>query len=205
MIRRCHNCYEYHGRIPNAYQHIHAFPERGFADLSFFEGPPEDAGVVEHGAADDEGVPKMHAWHGGEGVDVVATHPDTRRVVVADGVKKAVFWRKKTGRHAGIYGEGHEGEEICKSEGAADDGESGVRGSNVVIPGYEAYGARDVNESVCAIEDGEGGLVSGHEPMLNAVLGQGEKEAERTELFKFEDSQTVGFGDIPDRFGKDLL
>lgn len=40
--------------------------------------------MIEHGAADDEGISEMHARHCGERIDVVAAHPDAGRVVVAD-------------------------------------------------------------------------------------------------------------------------
>lgn len=80
-----------------------------------------------------------------------------------------------------------------------------MRRSNVVIPGDKADGAGDVNKSVCAVQDSEGGLVAGHKPVLNAVFGQGEEEAKGPKLFEFEDGETVGFGDVPDGFGEDLL
>lgn len=102
MIRRRHDRHEYHARIAHPNKYIHAFPERRLADLPLLEGAPEDAGMVEHGAADDEGVPEMHAGHRGEGVDVVAAHPDAGRVVVANGIEEAIFGREKAGRHARV-------------------------------------------------------------------------------------------------------
>lgn len=69
---------------------------------------------------------------------------------------------------------------------------------DVVIPGDEADSAGDVDESVSAVENGESGLVAGHEPMLNAVFGNGEEEAEGAELFEFENGEAVRFGDVPD-------
>ena len=77
--------------------------------------------------------------------------------------------------------------------------------SDVVVPCYEADSTRDMDESVGSVEDGQSGLVTGHEPVLDAVLGKGEEEAERAVLFEFEDGETVGFGDVPDGLGEDLL
>lgn len=123
MVRCRYNSHEDHTRIPNSNRQVNAFPERRFAGFSFLEGAPEDAGVVEHGAADDKGIAKMHARHCSERINVIATHPDARCVVVADGVEEAVLRRKQSGRHAWVKSEGHESEKICESEGAADSGE----------------------------------------------------------------------------------
>lgn len=73
-----------------------------------------------------------------------------------------------------------------------------MRRSNVVVPGDEADGAGDVDESVGSVEDGQSGLVAGHEPMLNAMFGKGEQETERAKLFEFEDGEAVGLGNLPD-------
>lgn len=113
MICGRHDRHKNHARIPQPNQHIHAFPEERFADFTLLERAPEDTGVVEHGAADDEGVAEMHRRHGGEGVDVIAAHPDGRCVIVADGVEETVLWREEPGRHARVQGEGREGEKVC--------------------------------------------------------------------------------------------
>lgn len=75
----------------------------------------------------------------------------------------------------------------------------------MVVPGDEADGAGNVDEGVGAVEEGEGGLVAGHEPVLDAVFGHGEEEAQGAELLEFEDGEAVGFGNVPDGLGEDLL
>ena len=95
-----------HTRITEPNEAVDAFPKRGLLRLARFQFRSEDAGVVDHGAADDEGVAEMHARHGGEGVDEVAAHPDGGRFVVADGVEEAVFRGQQARRHAGVEGEG---------------------------------------------------------------------------------------------------
>ena len=60
--------------------------------------------MVNHGAADDEGIAEMHAGHGRERIDKVAAHPYRRCIVVAHGVQETIFRRKQARRHAGIKG-----------------------------------------------------------------------------------------------------
>ncbi len=70
--------------------------------------------MVDHGAADHEGIAKMHTGHGGERINKISTHPDRGRSVVAHGVKETIFRRKQARRHAGVKGKGEEGEEVGK-------------------------------------------------------------------------------------------
>lgn len=102
MVRGRHNRQEDHTRVSDPNQYVHAFPECGLPNFAFLEGAPEDTGVVEHGAADDEGVAEMHRRHGGEGIHVVTAHPDAGGIVVANRVQKSVFWREEARRHAWI-------------------------------------------------------------------------------------------------------
>ena len=104
--------------------------------------------MVDHGAADAEGVAEMHARHRGERVDVVARHEDAGGVVVADRVEEAVFGREQARRHAGVEGECEESEEVGQGEGAADCGEVGERGRDVVVPCDETVGSRIVQYRV---------------------------------------------------------
>ena len=76
MIRRGDNSRQDHARIPDGDADVPELPESRFARLALVHAAAEDAAVVEHGAADDEGVAEVHGRHGGEGVDVVAAHPD---------------------------------------------------------------------------------------------------------------------------------
>ena len=94
--------------------------------------------MVEHGAADDKCIPKMHARHRRERIDVFTAHPYRGRVVVSDGVKKAVFRRKQAGRHTWIESEGEEGEQVCQGESASNGSKGGMRWSDIVVPGDEA-------------------------------------------------------------------
>ena len=55
-----------------------------------------------------------------------------------------------------------------------------------------------MNKSIGSIENRQCGLVAGHEPMLDRVFRQGEKEAQRAELLEFENGQAVGLGNSPD-------
>lgn len=70
--------------------------------------------------------------------------------------------------------------------------------SDVVVPGYEADGARNVNEGVSSVKDGESSLVAGHEPVLDAVFGPREEKAEGSVLLESKDGEAVGLGDVPD-------
>ena len=138
VVRCCHYRDEYETRISQPNEAVDRFPEPRLFRLSLFQGPSEDARVVNHGAADDKGVAKMHAGHGGERVDKVAAHPYRGGLVVAYRVEESIFRRKQARRHARVKGKGQKGEEIGKGEGAADGGEGWVRGRNIVIPRYEA-------------------------------------------------------------------
>lgn len=62
--------------------------------------------MVDHGAADHEGIAEMHAGHGRERIDKVAAHPNRCCFVVAHRVKKPIFRRKQAWRHAGVKGKG---------------------------------------------------------------------------------------------------
>ena len=106
MIRRRNNGNDNHRRIPKAYGYIEGFPTPSLPHLALFKCPPENAGVVDHRAADHEGVAEMHGWHSGKGVDVVARHEDRGCIIMTDGVEKAVLGRKEAGRHARIEGKG---------------------------------------------------------------------------------------------------
>ena len=112
MVRRRHDRHQYHGRVPDTQRDVKRLPPPPFADLALLEGAAEDAGVVDHGAADAEGVAEMHARHRGQRVDVVARHEDAGGVVVADRVQEAVFGREQARRHAGVESECQEGEEV---------------------------------------------------------------------------------------------
>ena len=97
--------------------------------------------MIYHRAANHEGVAKVHAGHRRERIDVITTHPDTRRVVMPDRVQKAVFCRQQAGRHARVEGEGQKGQQICEGQSAANGGECRVGWSNVVVPGDKTMGA----------------------------------------------------------------
>ena len=94
--------------------------------------------MVDHSAADHKGVAEMHAGHGGEGIYKVATHPNRGCFVVAHRVEETVFRWKQARWHAGVKGKGNEGEEVGKGESAANRGERGVRGRDIIIPSYKA-------------------------------------------------------------------
>ena len=102
MVRRSHNGNQDHTRIPKSNENVEEFSPQALLDFALFHSFAEYARVIEHGAADDERVAKMHGWHGGERVHKVTTHPDGGCFVVADGVEEAVFWWKKAGRHARV-------------------------------------------------------------------------------------------------------
>lgn len=102
MIRRRDDGGEQQNRITDADEKVEEFPGQRLSTFAVLEGAAEDAGVVDPGAADDEGVGEVDAWHGGERVDVFAAHPDGLGVVATDGVEEAVFFGEKTWRHAGV-------------------------------------------------------------------------------------------------------
>lgn len=93
MIRRRHDRDQDPARIANGKQDIEELPESALAHLSRLEGSAEDAGMVEDGRADAEGIAEMHGWHGGEGVDVFPAHPDGFGFIASDAVEEAVFAR----------------------------------------------------------------------------------------------------------------
>lgn len=80
-------------RVGESKKHIESSPELILPPLPGLERPAQDARMVQHGAADEEGVAEMHGRHGGERVDVVPLHPHALPVVVADGVEEAVLAR----------------------------------------------------------------------------------------------------------------
>lgn len=80
----------------------------------------------------------MHARHRRERIDIIPTHPDTRRVVMPDRVQEAVFGREQAGRHARVEGKGQKGKEIRERQCAADGGECRVGWGDVVVPGDKA-------------------------------------------------------------------
>lgn len=112
MIRRGDDGDENKAGISNAEEGINGFPQRRFPDLAFLERTSENASVVNHRATDDEGVPKMHAGHCREGIDVVAAHPDAVCVVMSDRVQEAVLRREEPWRHAGVQAKCYKSEKI---------------------------------------------------------------------------------------------
>jgi hypothetical protein len=79
---------------------------------AFAEEGGDQAGVVEEGGADGEGVGEVQRGHGGELVDVAGFSPDAFGVALADGVLEAVGLGEQAGRHAGVEGEDEEGGEV---------------------------------------------------------------------------------------------
>ena len=63
----------------------------------------------------------------------------------------------------------------------------------------------NVNQRVRAVEKGQGGLMSVHEPLLHIMLRVREEKAQPAELFDLQHSQAVIFRDLPYRFGEDFL
>ena len=57
-------------------------------------------------------------------------------------------------------------------------------------------GPRDMYQSICAIQKGQCGLMSFHEPMLDIMFLQWEQEAEQAVLLKFQNRYTMGLGNI---------
>ena len=80
------------GRICDSEEDVEEGPGLGLALLARFQGLAEDACVVDHCAADAEGVAKVHGWHGCQGVDVFPLHPHGLPVVVAHAVEESVLW-----------------------------------------------------------------------------------------------------------------
>ena len=86
VVRRRHDGDEDQTRISQPDETVDGFPKTGLLRLPLFQFFSEDAGMVDHGAADHERVAEVHAGHGGEGIDEVAAHPDGGCFVVADGI-----------------------------------------------------------------------------------------------------------------------
>ena len=80
-----------------------------------------------------------------------------------------------------------------------------MRRGDIVVPGDEANCTRDMDESIGSVENSQCGLVTGHEPMLDGMFGQGEEEANRAKLLELENGQAMGLGNSPDGLGEDLL
>lgn len=61
MVRRRDDGHEDGARISYTEDEVEEFPEGVFAGLEFLEACAEEAGVVDEGAADGEGVAEVHA------------------------------------------------------------------------------------------------------------------------------------------------
>nr|GFD53118.1 hypothetical protein [Tanacetum cinerariifolium] len=51
------------GRVSKANEEIEYLPEYGLARLALLKCSAEEPGVVDHGRANAERVPKVHRWH----------------------------------------------------------------------------------------------------------------------------------------------
>lgn len=148
VVRGCDDHRQHERGIRNPANHVDRLPQLRLARLAAAEAPPEDAGVVDDGAANGEGVREVQGREGGELVEEFAGGPDGLRVVVADRVMEAIFLVEEARRHAWEEGEYGEGEEVGEGHGAADGGEGGMVGGDEVVPCDEAVtwvsrGSRD--------------------------------------------------------------
>ena len=134
MICSGNNCHKYERRISDADKDVNYFPHERFANFALLERSPKHARMVNHGAADDEGVAEMHAGHRGKRIHIIPAHPNAGGVVVTDGVKEAIFLREQARRHAGVECECEEGEEVGEGERSANRGKGFVRRGDVVVP-----------------------------------------------------------------------
>jgi hypothetical protein len=85
------NCDEDPARVPDSKEDIEELPKSGLAKLAWLQILAEYSGVVDHGAADAEGISKMHGWHSCQGVNVIPLHPDALCVVMSNTIKETVF------------------------------------------------------------------------------------------------------------------
>ena len=74
MVRRRDNRHHNHARVPQAKRNVERLPAPAFINLALFQRTSDDTGVVDHGAADAEGVPEMHGRHRSQGIDVIPRH-----------------------------------------------------------------------------------------------------------------------------------
>lgn len=100
------------GWVSKTNKEIEYLPESVLAHLATLKSSAKQTGVVDHGHANAEGVAKMHGWHSGQLIDVLAAHPYTLRIVVADSVEETVLGRKQPRRHAGVQDESDERAEV---------------------------------------------------------------------------------------------
>ena len=128
------------GRVSKADEQIKELPESILAYFAIFECPAKETGVVDHRHADAEGVAKVHGRHGCKLVDVLAAHPYTLRIVVANSVEEAMFLREQARRHARVDDEGDKCTEVRQRHRPAGNSECVERRRNVVVPADETIG-----------------------------------------------------------------
>ena len=114
MVCCCDDGDEYEQRVSDAENDKECYPDQPFTGFAFLKGFPENAGMVNHGTADDKRVTKMHAGHRSQGVNVITAHPNAVCVVVSDRVEEAILrWEEPRG-HAGVQDKCYESKEIRK-------------------------------------------------------------------------------------------
>lgn len=138
MIGSRNNGDQDEGRVSKANKQIEKLPKSVLADFAALKRPSEESRVVDHGHADAERVPKVHRWHGCELIHILATHPYTLRVIVADSVEESVLRREQARRHTRVDDEGDECAKISQGHRSTCNSEGIERRCNIIVPANEA-------------------------------------------------------------------
>lgn len=80
------------GRVSKANKEIKDLPENILAHLAALQCTAEESRMVDHGHANAERVAKVHGRHCCKLVDILAAHPYTLCVVVADSIEEAILF-----------------------------------------------------------------------------------------------------------------
>lgn len=78
-------------------------------------------------------------------------------------------------------------------------------GGREVVPADEEDCSRDVDERVCAVEEGEYVFVTVHEEVLDIDFGEREENLGPCGVFGIQDGDAVLFGDFPETLGGEEL
>ena len=90
--------------------------------------------MIDKGTTNSKRVAKVHARHGCKFVDVLALHPDTLCIVMANRIEKPVLLRKKPWWHTRVEDECSESEKISESHRPSGNSESVMGGCKMIVP-----------------------------------------------------------------------
>lgn len=93
--------------------------------------------MIDKGTANSERVTKVHTRHSCKFVDVLAFHPDTLCIIMANGIKEPVLLGKKPWWHTRIEDERGKSEKIGEGHRSAGNSERVLSWCEVIVPRYK--------------------------------------------------------------------